>query len=81
MTPAMVLSWLFGLILIYQNGFDQLAYFRCKLKLILIILLTVSSQTLFLGSLPMIMNLNLIKIKSLLNYIVISIKTNFIENF
>ena len=41
MTPAMVLSWLFGLILIHELGFDQLASLWLKLKLILVILLTV----------------------------------------
>ena len=41
MTPAMVLSWLFGLILIHEIGFDQLAYLWLQLKFIFIILLTV----------------------------------------
>ena len=41
MTPAMVLSWLFGLLLIHEIGFDQLAYLWLQLKLILVILLTV----------------------------------------
>ena len=41
MTPAMVLSWLFGLILIHEVGFDQLASLWLKLKLILVTLLTV----------------------------------------
>ena len=41
MTPAMVLSWLLGLILIHEVGFDQLASLWLKLKLILVILLTV----------------------------------------
>ena len=41
MTPAMVLSWLFGVILIHEVGFDQLASLWLKLKLILVILLTV----------------------------------------
>ena len=41
MTPAMVLSWLFGLILIHEVGFDQLASLWLKLKLILVFLLTV----------------------------------------
>ena len=41
MTPAMALSWLFGLILIHELGFDQLASLWLKLKLILVILLTV----------------------------------------
>ena len=41
MTPAMILSWLFGLVLIHEIGFDQLAYLWLQLKLILVILLTV----------------------------------------
>ena len=49
MTPAMVLSWLFGLILIYEVGFEQLASLWLKLKLILVIFLTV--YHFYLGSL------------------------------
>ena len=40
MTPAMVFSWLFGLVLIHEIGFDQIANLWLKLKLILVILLT-----------------------------------------
>ena len=40
MTPAMVLSWLFGLILIHEIGFQQLTSLWLKLKLILVIFLT-----------------------------------------
>ena len=49
MTPAMVLSWQFGLILIHEVGFDQLASMWLKLKLILVIFLTV--YHFYLGSL------------------------------
>ena len=49
MTPAMVLSWLFGLILIHEIGFEQLANLWLKLKLILVIFLTV--YHFYLGSL------------------------------
>ena len=49
MTPAMVLSWLFGLILIHEVGFDQLASLWLKLKLILVLFLT--SYHFYLGSL------------------------------
>jgi len=49
MTPAMVLSWLFGLILIHEVGFDQLANLWLKLKLILVLFLTV--YHFYLGSL------------------------------
>ena len=40
MTPAMVLSWIFGLVLIHETGFQQLANFWLQLKLILVIFLT-----------------------------------------
>ena len=40
MIPAMVLSWIFGLVLIHEIGFQQLANFWLQLKLILVILLT-----------------------------------------
>ena len=40
MTPAMVLSWLFGLLLISQIGFDQLGELWLKLKFVLVIFLT-----------------------------------------
>ena len=49
MTPAMVLSWVFGLILIHEIGFQQLASLWLQLKLILVLLLTV--YHFFLGSL------------------------------
>ena len=40
MTLTMVLSWLFGLVLIHEIGFDQIANLWLQLKLILVILLT-----------------------------------------
>jgi len=40
MTPAMTLSWLFGLLLIHEIGFDQLGQKWMILKLIFVILLT-----------------------------------------
>ncbi len=40
MTPAMILSWLFGLILIHEIGFDKLGQTWMILKLIFVILLT-----------------------------------------
>ena len=49
MTPAMVLSWLFGLILIHEIGFAQLASLWLQLKLILVIILT--GYHFYLGSL------------------------------
>tara|TARA_B110000196_G_C20641939_1_gene428902 strand:+ start:113 stop:547 length:435 start_codon:yes stop_codon:yes gene_type:complete len=40
MTPAMILTWLFGLILIYISGLDILFALWIKLKLLFVILLT-----------------------------------------
>ena len=49
MTPAMVFSWLFGLVLIHEIGFDQLASLWLRLKLALVIFLT--AYHFYLGSL------------------------------
>ena len=49
MTPAMVLSWLFGLILIHEVGFEQLVNLWLQLKLIFVVLLT--GYHFYLGSL------------------------------
>ncbi len=49
MTPAMVLSWLFGLVLIHKVGFEQLSNLWLQLKLILVLFLTV--YHFYLGSL------------------------------
>ena len=49
MTPAMVLSWIFGLILIHEVGFNQLASLWLQLKLILVLFLT--AYHFYLGSL------------------------------
>jgi protoporphyrinogen IX oxidase len=40
MTPAMVLSWIFGLVLISNLGFEIFSTLWVKLKLLLVILLT-----------------------------------------
>ena len=40
MTPAMLLSWLFGLLLIHEIGFENLSYLWLQLKLIFVTLLT-----------------------------------------
>ena len=40
MTPAMALSWLFGLLLIHEIGFDKLGQVWMVLKLIFVVLLT-----------------------------------------
>ena len=49
MTPAMVLSWFFGLILIHEIGFNQLVNLWLQLKLLLVTLLTI--YHFYLGSL------------------------------
>ena len=41
MTPAMILSWLFGLLLIHEIGFQQLGQIWVILKLIFVVILTV----------------------------------------
>ena len=41
MTPAMFLSWLFGLLLIHEIGFDKLGQTWMVLKLVFVVLLTV----------------------------------------
>ena len=41
MTPSMILTWLFGVILIYLNGFEILSQLWIQLKFILVILLSV----------------------------------------
>tara|TARA_B100000401_G_C52527210_1_gene587325 strand:+ start:246 stop:623 length:378 start_codon:yes stop_codon:yes gene_type:complete len=41
MTPAMILSWAFGLVLVHEIGFDQLANLWLQLKFILVALLTI----------------------------------------
>ena len=41
MTPAMILSWLFGLLLISEIGFEELSSLWLQLKLILVIFLSI----------------------------------------
>ena len=41
MRPAMILTWIFGLILIYLNGIEILSQLWMQLKIVLIILLSV----------------------------------------
>ena len=40
MTPAMILSWIFGVILIHSIGFQQIGQTRMILKIIFVIILT-----------------------------------------
>ena len=57
MTPAMTLSWLFGLLLIHEIGFEQLGQIWMILKLVFVVLLTV--YHIFLGSILNQFKLNL----------------------
>ena len=57
MTPAMILSWLFGLLLIHEIGFEQLGQTWMILKLVFVILLT--TYHLYLGSILNQFKLNL----------------------
>ena len=41
MTPAMTLSWIFGLILIWINGIESFAYLWVQLKIIFVVILTI----------------------------------------
>jgi len=41
MTPAMILSWFFGLLLIHSIGFEQLGQIWLLLKLVFVIILTI----------------------------------------
>ena len=57
MTPAMTLSWLFGLLLIHEIGFEQLGQIWMILKLVFVVLLTI--YHFFLGSILNQFKLNL----------------------
>ena len=57
MTPAMILSWLFGLLLIHEIGFEQLGQIWMILKLVFVALLTI--YHFYLGSILNQFKLNL----------------------
>ena len=59
MTPAMILSWLFGLLLIHEIGFQQLGQTWMILKLIFVLILTI--YHLYLGRILGQFNLDLNK--------------------
>ena len=40
MTPAMILSWLFGIVLLHYLGIDQALQFWLKAKILLVVILT-----------------------------------------
>ena len=41
MRPAMLFSWIFGIVLIYLNGFDVLTNLWMQIKLVLVIILSI----------------------------------------
>ena len=41
MTPAMILSWLFGIILIWINGIESFGYLWLQIKIVLVVILTI----------------------------------------
>ena len=47
MNPAMILSWIFGVLLIHTIGFDSFSYLWFQLKIIMVSLLTVYHFFLF----------------------------------
>ena len=47
MNPAMIVSWIFGTLLIYSVGIDNLSVFWLQLKLLLVIILTIYHFFLF----------------------------------
>jgi|TARA_B100000795_G_C22755314_1_gene421240 putative membrane protein len=47
MNPAMILSWIFGVLLIHTIGFDSFSYLWFQLKIIMVLLLTVYHFFLF----------------------------------
>ena len=47
MNPAMILSWIFGLLLIHTIGTDNFGFFWLQLKLIFVIILTIYHFFLF----------------------------------
>ena len=47
MNPAMIISWIFGILLIHSTGIDNLNVYWIQLKLILVIILTIYHFFLF----------------------------------
>ena len=44
MTPTMILTWLFGIFLVYLNGLEILSQLWIQLKLVLVILLSIFNE-------------------------------------
>ena len=61
MTPAMLISWIFGLLLIDKIGFEQLSVKWIEIKLILVVILTI--YHFFLGLCLKRFSLNINRIK------------------
>ena len=59
MTPAMILSWLFGLLLIHSIGFQQLGQTWMLLKIVLVVILT--AYHFYLGGMVNLFKLDLNK--------------------
>ena len=47
MNPAMILSWIFGILLIYTIGIDNIGFLWLQLKLFLVVVLTIYHLFLF----------------------------------
>ncbi len=47
MNPAMIISWIFGVLLIHTIGMDNLGFFWLQLKLLFVIILTIYHLFLF----------------------------------
>ena len=47
MNPAMIVSWIFGVLLIHTIGIDNLSFFWLQLKLVFVIILTIYHFFLF----------------------------------
>ena len=47
MNPAMIVSWIFGILLIYSIGLDNLSSFWLQLKLLFVVILTIYHLFLF----------------------------------
>ena len=47
MNPAMIVSWIFGILLVYNTGIENLNFFWLQLKLVFVIVLTIYHFFLF----------------------------------
>ena len=70
MNPAMIVSWIFGILLIHTTGIDNFGFLWLQLKLIFVIILTIYHLFLF----QCLKNFLKITILTLLNFIELSTK-------